>query len=252
MLLEDLIFTLYGGSDKALDTNKDVNGEGTLERFNKVMGKDYDDNIAPFIDNLLDNTLVPQTCLDEFITYLEEGLGLPILYQNEAFRRKLIKYAYRIYEIKGTLKSYQVLFNWLQFTSITLIEHDTEFSFDSPETFDSPFRRFDTKCAGCGEYSLYLYTGISLTDELHKAIFRTIEFLQPIDARLRAVYFNDILLVGDDMLSIWIDDNGDLNVEDVGSPGTFMNLMPNGDLEVGGDGAENYNIDENGDLTHNL
>lgn len=256
--LEDKIFTLYGHYDKEVDPYKDANGFGLLERYNRVMGKDFDTNIGPNIDLLIDNTIVPSSMLVRFLGLMEDMLGMPVLMpSNTALRRKLILYAIRLFSIRGTKASYEMLFRFLGFQNIVIIENVSSSTFDADNslpipqpgrTFDSDTRTFDNTCEPCSTYVVKIYGTIVLTEELHKAIFTSIAFCEPINAILDKVYFNDTLIIADDALSVFIDVNGDLQYDDSGASGTTLNLLTDGDLEVGGDSAEDYDINPDGDM----
>ena len=253
--LKDRIFALYGRYIAQTDSYKNVEGKGLLQRYNEQMADDYDTMLAPKINGMVDNTLVPYTALLEFIPYLEYQIGGSVfLGSDEILRRKAIRYATRLYQIKGTKLSYEVCMKMLGFSSVVLVQHDNSGTFDSGNTtssvpaepyFDDYYRRFDGACPGCTDYSVYIYGSLLITDELHKAIFRAITFCQPIVARLRDVYYNDTLLIADELVSIFVDVNGDLNFDNVAVPDVEFNLTADGDLETDTPG---YSINSNGDL----
>lgn len=251
--LKAKIFSLFGRDIKDRDSYKDSEGKGFVQRYNELMAEEYDEFLAPYIDNLIDYTLVPQTALEKFIPYLEEMFGgLQFTGTTVATRRKILQFAIKLYQVKGTKKSYEMLYRLLGFNSITIIEHGAGFSFDSATTFDDPFRHFDSAaCPTCSDYTLNIYGSVPLTDELHKMIFRAIDLCEPINARLRAVYYNDTLLIADDVVSIFVDENGDLVYDNVAAPEIVFTLDENGDLFVSGPGQENYQMNQHGDIIFN-
>lgn len=245
-LLQTKIFGYFGRDIKIRDEPKNAQGKGVLERYNEVMGLEYDVYYSEFLDNLIDNTMVPQEVLEKFIPYLEEMLGgLQFTGTTIAIRRKILKFAIRLYEIKGTKKSYDLIYRLLGFNSVTITEHQAEFTFDSPTTFDDLFRKFDSKCPPCSDYTINVYGDADLTNELHKMIFRAAELCEPINAHIRAVFYNDVLLIADDLPSIFVDGEGDLIYDDVASPDIVFTMDDEGNLIVNTPG---FDINEEGDI----
>lgn len=248
-LLKDKIFGFFGRDIKKRDSYKDSEGKGFLQRYNEVMGEEYDTYYGVYLDNLVDYTLVPKTVLDKFIPYLEQMFGgLQFSGTTLATRRKIVSYALVLYNIKGTKKSYDLIYRLLGFDSVTIVEHIDEYSFDSPVTFDDFYRRFDSKCPACSAYTINVYGDLTLDDDLHKMIFRAAELCEPINATLRAVFYNGTLLISDDLPSIFIDVNGDLQYENVAAPEIEFELTLDGDLLVNEGG---FSINANGDIIFN-
>lgn len=194
--LKDKIFSYFGVNAKVKDTFKDGSGKGINERYQECIGEGYDDELQSLVDNLIDNTVVPQTMLSKLIPHMESMLGNPVVVSDAvATRRKVLQFAQKIYDYKSTIVSYKILFRLLglDYNGVEIIIHDSASGFDSPDTLDDPSRTFDgSKC--CSEYSVIL-TGPPLTDEIEAAIFRIIAYLEPVNATLRTVFYN-----GDDIL----------------------------------------------------
>jgi len=186
-----------------LDNNKDLNGKGTLERFNECIGLDMD-MIYPLVENLMDNLYNPKTCFDRYVPYLESMLGFSInngllyLFNTIQWRRIVVQNILHYYTIKGTKKGYEVLFNLIGI-SMELTESFGHNTFDSPITFDDNIRHFDTGCQTCSCYHLKLVGPMPMTDELNVVIGNIIRFNEPINARLCGITYNDetVQLVGD-------------------------------------------------------
>lgn len=198
MNFQSTIFNYFTLSDKRLDTYKDSQEKGILERFNECVGNDMD-KIAPMVDNMLENLYMPETCFDRYVPYLESMLGFDInkglvyLFSAMAWRRKVLKHILRYYHIKGTKKGYQVLFQMLG-VSMTLTEYYNDNGFDSPLTFDAPERVWDMgRCSTCSKYSLDL-TGPIMTPSLQTAIENIIKFNEPINAKIKAVIYNGVAI----------------------------------------------------------
>lgn len=200
MTYETYIFPeLFDPIDTYNDINKDIDGKGTNERFHECLGAELDENIMPYIDNLVANTLDPATCFDRYILYLESMMGynkdLNTLYisSDAGIRRSILQKILRLYQIKGTKRALTILFSWIGM-SVAITEIPNNFGFDSPRTFDDPVRRFDMRCSGCSDYNIDL-TGPSLTDELLAAITSILTFNNPINAHIGIVTLNGTPIV---------------------------------------------------------
>lgn len=220
MALKDKIFAIwYSLFDKRSDPNKDVDGKGTLERYNEIIAEDYDDNIKPFIANAHDNLVVPKTMLDQYIPSkeLDYGNNLLFLSVDNEMRKRILAYWHRYVAIKGTRKGYEVLLCMLGITA-TITELFYQGGFDSPTTFDSDTRpTFDSgKCSPCSSYELEL-TGSVLTVDIYKAIFSIVEWNEPINAQLLSLEYNGL-----DLLNIVYNWDYTTNVVGVSNP-QFIN-----------------------------
>lgn len=185
----------FTSHDKRTDSNKDVNGKGTLERFTEIVGKDLDENIMPLLDNLLLNIYPHDTAFDRYIPYLESMFGFKYtnwnLYLSSAIsmRRNVLAVIHRLHSIRGSYRGYEVCFSMLGMT-IVLTEHPAGYGFDSIVTLDDVNRTFDSNCPTCSDYSLDLTGTITITPAVLQAIASIIEFNEPINARLRSLTYN--------------------------------------------------------------
>ena len=244
--LKDFIFSLFTPWDKRIDVNKDSEGKGTMERYNEILGMQADEDIIPFIDNMIDNTLVPDTMLDKFIPYLESMVGLDPLIDDLTIRRQVLKNILRIYKVKGTKKSYEIVFKLLGFDSIEIIEQDISFGFDSPLTLDDVNRVFDDgSCYTCGFYTINLTGTAAFTEDLSKAIRNAIKLVEPINARLLEITYNGIVT---NIISIFVDERGDLIYTAVNDIRLLLDAR--GDLIISGSSASKYSIDANGNMIY--
>lgn len=192
--LENIIFKLFGVEDKVNDINKDVNNQGTYERFHRSLGEDYDEEIQPLIDDFISNTINPQTALEKFVPYIEVMMGsIPIIKDDITTRRKVLEFATRIYKVKGTALSYKMVFVLLGYETVTITEHIESFGLDSSVTLDDDVRVFDRSCPPCTEYTLEIDgPGVPLTNAIIETIFKLIDFVEPIDAKTRSVFVNGV------------------------------------------------------------
>lgn len=322
--LKNIIFKLFGKYEKVVDSYKNSVGKGLYERYMENLADEYDTYTAAAINGLIDNLLVPETMLVKFIPYAEAQIGAPYITDDFSIRRKLLRFLIRVYQIKGTKKSYETMFRMLGFTvdffittaealnfnnyysvvsvsktgtavifdgvnTITLtvgnkyyvqnnvteltsltgdayLKRETiidffksNYTFDAGNlsgggtetinpTFDYPGRTFDMKCATCSGYIIRLFGTAPIDNVLHNAVFRIIDFCEPINADLIAVFYNDVILLADDSISVWIDENGDLNYENSAVPEVSLSLSEDGDLIADNVTIGSYEIDENGDL----
>ncbi|MCU0439310.1 MAG: hypothetical protein MUC49_15545 [Raineya sp.] len=75
MILEEEILKLFPSFFKKYDANKDINNEGTLERFNKLLASEVDDNFMESLQNFLQNTLDVKNMSPAFLPYMEKLRG---------------------------------------------------------------------------------------------------------------------------------------------------------------------------------
>lgn len=245
--IKEYIFSLFTAWDTREDVNKDSEKKGTLQRYNETLGEQWDDDILPLVNNLIDNTLVPKTMLPKFIPYLESMVGLDNIVTDLDVRKALLQNIIRIYTVKGTKRSYEILFKLLGFDSVEIIEEDISFGFDSPVILDDPTRIFDngSSCFRCGFYTLNLTGTAAFTSDLRSTIFKAIKLVEPIHARLLEVTYNGDSI---DIITIFVAENGDLIYETVND--IRLLLDERGDLFINGSSATKYSIDSNGNMIY--
>lgn len=328
--LKNIIFGLFGKADKIADKYKDASGKGINQRYNELLAEEADQYTINAINDFIDNTIVPYRLLEKFIPYMEFNLGAPFIITDPEVRRKLLRFLLRIYSIKSTIPSYDIMFRILGFTvdyyvtaNSTLVNNnlyiltnpdgtvypfgsgtciinngitptnmtigdkyyvqndvttvasftngaklkrqtvidifESDFSFDKGNlpgggfenvnyTFDDASRTFDMNCEGCSKYMIKLFGSGDLDVNTHNAIFRVLEFLEPINAELISVFYNDIILLSNQSISVWIDENGDLMYNNDGAPDITLSLDSNGDLIISGPLAAYYKINKDGNL----
>lgn len=191
------IFGLFPEFYKMNDSYKDANNEGLLERYLKNVGLELDDEFVPFIENFMD--LVDPLLADpKYLPFLGTVLGSPItLDSSTTTYRRIIEYAVAIYKIKGTQKSYQLLFNLIGINVKILEEkpkkavlYDQGWRYDEIPTL----QRYDQECEMCSYYSIAYNSVNDTTDpvvistvpqSLIDKFANIICFLQPINAKLR-------------------------------------------------------------------
>lgn len=185
----------FTAHDKRTDVNKDVNGKGTLERFNEIIGQDLDLEVVPLMENLVENIYPPTTVWDRYIPYLESMFGFKNktwnLYLSNSLptRRTVLQVITRLHSIRGTRRGYEICFAMLGMSAV-LTEYPAGYGFDSHVTFDDDNRTFDSTCPTCSDYSLDLTGTLALTPDIIQAIGSIIIFNEPINARLRSITYN--------------------------------------------------------------
>lgn len=206
MLFKNKIFSLFSPSEKRMDSNKDVDGKGTLERYMSAFGDDIDTNIVPLIENLTKNTLDIEFLFTRFLDMHEQTRGvLPLSFsrnatdeeeqiRNEWMRRRLLLHIEKLLAIRGTKKCYQLLFRLVDtsITVVTITEIFFENNFDVVLFDDN--KRFDTSiCSECPQYNISITTTEGTTEPTDYFIQCTrsiVTFNQPIDVKLGTITYN--------------------------------------------------------------
>lgn len=193
------------------DSYKNTAGKGLLQRYLENIGEDIDDNILPFIDNILD--LIDPTKQNntdyKFLNTLAYTVGSPpdIFLGDTAQAEKyakLIHHIVSIYRIKGTKKSFVSFFALLGYT-VSVIEwpQPDPFLLDNGDKLDDD-NELDNWCLPCSEFSILsqavLNTGICgdtgnpvLDPELYGIMIEIIKSLQPINTILRSIISGGVI-----------------------------------------------------------
>lgn len=189
MLFKNYLFSLLPVYFKREDTNKDNNGEGTLERYMQIFGEELDDEVIPKLENILD-IVDANTTPSNLINTLSDTLGNPPdIFLDEALYRKLLRYVSSIYKIKGTAFSYQVYFGLLGYNATILeLPPDEEDYYDTGILYDTLAQDYDEGCKECSDYYIILtknddpLSPVDQTtlDKLHSIVY----FVEPINANL--------------------------------------------------------------------
>jgi len=182
------------------DTYKDINGKGLWQRYVEIFGKELDENFRPFVESLTE-LVTPRTIPASLVTYLSDNLGSPpdifsdtdADFSNPKYR-SLLSYITKIYQIKGTVRSYELLFEFLGYGVRIIEQFDESIAYDNGDLYDVPLNKYDNECPGCISYILVYYpitenvlnsTPIVIGElELNK-IRRVIDFIEPIDTKLK-------------------------------------------------------------------
>lgn len=199
MIFKDKIFEFFGHW-KLYDSNKDVQGKGTMERFNEVVGEDIDDELLPYLDYLILRNIVPETADESRLANLERNVNLDLYFGSSlTARRRVRKHIHFFNQIRGTVRAYHLMFKLIGF-DIEITEEWMEYSFDSPVTFDDPIRRFDMGCGGCSAYRIDILGDYwddvnevtTITQEQLDAFRSIIIYNQPINATLDGLFIDKL------------------------------------------------------------
>ncbi len=251
--VKNIVFGLFSRMDGLTDTNKrliptETEPKGQLQRFNENLAAEWDSELMPAIHNLLDNTFIPATAYDRFIPYLEDLFGIPTLSQDLNIRRRILKNVLPMYKVKGTLRSYKILFRLLGFDDVEVIPIEMKDGLDSSFfLFDSEARTFDSRaeCYPCTYYRLILTGTRPLTKEMYDFIKEVVGIVEPINAKLWEIYYNGHRILFDIFISTFGDE-----IYITYRDGINFRLEDNGDLEISGDIQHNVEIIDNGDLIY--
>jgi hypothetical protein len=121
--------------------------------------------------------------------------------------RRVLAYAVAIYKIKGTAKSYELLFNLLGLNikiqeelPALAVQYDSNFIYDDGKTYDED-------CATCSYYTILYYDPTDPLNPVPPEILLKFDlvicFLEPINARLRGY-----------VRTLYIEDTFDLTIND--------------------------------------
>lgn len=189
------------------DSYKNAEGRGLLVRYLESFGEELDESFYPYVKNFMDlfDTIKSP---ERLLGHLSFILGLPPSVDNNfTVYRRVLAYAVQIYKIKGTAKSYELLFGLLglnikiqEESGALAVEYDSGFIYDDTKTYDED-------CATCSFYSILYYdpnNPLSPVDpEILEKFNTVICFLEPINAKLRGY-----------VRTLYLEDTFDLTIED--------------------------------------
>lgn len=214
------IFNKFPPYFKTNDSYINDDGEGLLERYLSVPGE-YMEEVEDFADNWVINVKDLKTCYVQYISLHANDLGnppdiFPYDINNENFR-KFLTYVVSIYKIKGTLRSYQVLFGLLGYRVEWVEEPFIPANWDESTLEDSynglnPLQlellginakyqnwdefNWDMVCQKCVYYTLLIsnltdstteFDFTTISPEVLTNLMQIVELVEPIDARLLAL-----------------------------------------------------------------
>lgn len=248
MFFSDYVFNKLSSYIIANDNPKYL-GIGLLQRFLRVLEDEWNTNLLPLIDNFTD-ILNPFTTTQNLLSNISYSIGSPInplegVSGFEDFYRNYLSYFLSINKIKGTVKSYEILFAILGYSVSITIEPPPDNTWDADPTlrYDDEGVRYDEGCPPCGKYKLTLSSlggtpRVILDSDTQDLFNNIIGYLQPADMQLDN---------SNGIQQMYIDLNGDL-IYDGFNPLTIFSLV-DGDLIVTGFEEDRYSLVD-GDLIY--
>lgn len=171
-----------------VDTYKDTSGKGLLERYLRGIGTEVDDNLVDFIINLLD-ILSPQLSPESLLVFLSSNLGyIPSFDQDTNTYRRILSAAPALYKLKGTVLSFEMLFEILGYTVEVVEELPLKpVIYDSGFIYDDPANRYDSECQWCSGFYLKIWPisnpeTFEIPESVGIWLPKVCEFLRPINA----------------------------------------------------------------------
>lgn len=180
-----------------VDTYKDLDGtNGFWERYVGIFETELDENIYPFIRdvlNILDSTLTPQ----QYLIYLNYMMGDVPDTGDEAIQRKLLKWIVRLWQKKGTIPGFEMLFR-LFGLGVKVVEHygpkPVKYDNEPLNYYDTEGTLYDINCSGCTDIELAYWdlndgcligTPTEVPENTLKALQKLICLLLPIDVNFK-------------------------------------------------------------------
>lgn len=191
-MIKETIFSYFGNYFQLEDTYKENDPQnlkrGVFQRYQELLGSEFDLNLLPKIDNILENTKIPKTIINTFVPLREQSFGLIFnLYNDIDKRKKLLQYIHKIHKNRGTKQNYIFLLGFLNF-DVQVNEFYNTGSFDDGN-FDSGV--LDTfKNIKC-KYDLVLTCRFPflVDDDIQSQVWRIIRYNHPIHAQIRSVVY---------------------------------------------------------------
>jgi len=178
------------------DSYKDINKKGFVERYLSIFGAELDEYYYDQIDKIVDQVDPLNTGNVLMLDLIAGGLGdLPNISKNSDHYRRILVFITSIWRIKGTKQSYKSLLYTVGCYNTDIVEVPlVGSSYDDGVTFyDDGVSFYDGNCPTCSEYDI-ITTGPALTDEIHQAILNLVVLVEPINAKLRNLIYNEEVL----------------------------------------------------------
>jgi hypothetical protein len=199
MVFKDWFFRQFPDYLQDSDVSKNINGEGTFQRYTQIFGMELDENFMTYFNNFLDIVDVVKTD-DKYLPAVSYILGSPPSPDTNPVYRKILAYIISIYKVKGTKKAYQIFMNLLGL-DIDIIEEvpQKKITYDMPGiTYDHQPSNYlyDTFCDNCSGYYI---TYSSINDTTNPPLYNVVSqdtldkmisvlcFLEPINAKFKGL-----------------------------------------------------------------
>lgn len=192
------LFGLLPSYFKENDNNKDVNSEGTLERFLEIFCNEIDAEVKPFLEgtgilfNAENYDNLPSSDKNKFLIHLSDVLGNPPDIFNDVDKYKnLLRHIFEIYKYKGSTRSlnnFLALLDWQIFDYFEIPGTGNEYDIDLE--YDGGCMFYDEACVSFSKYSLTITDLPGTTvksptfEELEKLRVVIENFIQPVNTIL--------------------------------------------------------------------
>jgi hypothetical protein len=197
--LKSITAKLLGPHAILTDTFKGLDGRGLNQRYCEMLSAEFDEELLPLIENLYDNVSQPQLAYVRYLPFISKDKGLEaLLGAGITGDRGLINFAIRLHQVRGTIKFYRAVYGILSPTVFLIEVGITNYTFDSPTTFDSGIRpTFDSGgCNACFFVNITLESAIPLTTKLAKGILAIARYGLPINGILGYISYNGAAVYG--------------------------------------------------------
>ncbi len=187
------------------DSYKDNQGQGLLERYLKIFGEDLDEVVLPLMLDYIKtvdplesadfaNQIIDPSNVDNqrFLNHIAYTLGLPPDLTNDDYYRKVLQFAIALYQIKGTIPSYEI---WADMVGIQLsiyevepkeVRYDSGFNYDTiiQDILSETPTLYDSVCPTCSEYVIAIEGLSIIPEEQLELLNQIISLNEPINAKL--------------------------------------------------------------------
>lgn len=201
---------------KKYDSYKNSENQGLLERYLNTLGLELDLELVSFIEDFMD-ILDAEKTPNKFLPFLSGLVGyIPSFNTSPETYRRIISSALAIYQIKGTLRAMELVFNILRYNIFIIEELPlAKITYDNGNTYDHEIAQYDSSCAYCSNYHLVIspidpVENFEITEDLLNLVKRITSFLQPINAKFAGATAYSIgkTIVTEDGIKYIITENG--------------------------------------------
>jgi len=238
----------YNKYHQDVDSYKNPDGKGILQRFEEGKYAYWDVETIPLIENFAEKTIFPETMEEGLLTYAEESLGAD-LFSGAPFKRRLaLKYFLRLCRLRCTPLGFETLIRLTDFGEMVFYTVDVHTFFDNPLPFAGVNAWY--------EYEIQI-TGnmLTLLPEQARKLSNASRWNQPINCKLKEtgiVYNGSYMPV--EFVEFFYDNTPPYPFAKVGrSPDLFIEqregvtvageFNQQGNLLLTGDFVENYELD---------
>jgi hypothetical protein len=215
----------------------DYGMEGLFVRLSRVVEASIFEDLVEKCTKLFQSNLAALGCTEEaeLLLYLASNVGLPPNFTIDGNYYRVVAAAQDLKNWRGSSEGYRKVFSIMDITVDDLIEHPIVTSvYDSGTTnYDDGISKYDNSETNttCSDFTLYLVGDVVMDYYLLGKLRTAIEYNRPINAKLRAAYYNGNL-ISNLIFYIYIDANGDLVFDNYLNLPITLTLDDQGDLYI--------------------